>query len=43
MSIDIVNYGEGKFNKESKIQENFYVPPVYEIGCGVTLIQIRCT
>lgn len=32
MSIDIVNYGEGKFNKESKIQENFYVPPVYEEG-----------
>lgn len=32
ISLDIVNYGEGKFNKESKVQENFYVPPVYEEG-----------
>lgn len=30
ISLDVVNYGEGKFNKESKIQENFYVPPVHE-------------
>jgi len=30
ISFDVVNYGEGKFNNESKIQENFYKPPVYE-------------
>ena len=30
ISFDVVNYGEGKFNKDSKIQENFYKPPVHE-------------
>lgn len=30
ISFDVVNYGEGKFNKESKIVENFYKPPVHE-------------
>lgn len=30
ISVDVVNYGEGKYGKSSKVTENLYVPPLHE-------------
>lgn len=30
ISVDVVNYGEGKYGKSSKVKENLYIPPLHE-------------